>query len=150
MRILTFLLLAGCSRDEPATDEDSSTPEPVVVVPTLAVSSPERGSFVDGGSIKLSGAIAAGSAKLAGLTLGGTDVPVASDGSFSLPIGLSPGINIFGLRAVDEGGERAVDGRAHRARAHIHTHARYQTFPYTRMSHAYLSAYGEGNSTCLW
>ena len=112
MRILTFLLLAGCSRDEPATDEDSSTPEPVVVVPTLAVSSPERGSFVDGGSIKLSGAIAAGSAKLAGLTLGGTDVPVASDGSFSLPIGLSPGINIFGLRAVDEGGERAVDGRA--------------------------------------
>jgi hypothetical protein len=113
MRILTVLLLCACSRDEqPATDEVTE-PEPVVVLPTLTVSSPERGSFVEAGSVELSGVVGAGSAALAGLKLNGTtSISLASDGAFSAPIGLSPGINILGLRAEDLGGERAVDGRA--------------------------------------
>ena len=113
MRILTILLLGACSKDEQLSEPDDTTPEPVVVLPTLAVSSPERGIFIDASSVKLSGSVGAGSSALDGLTLNGsTAIPLTSDGAFSEPIGLSPGINIFGLRAEDDGGERAVDGRA--------------------------------------
>ena len=113
MRILTVLLLGACSKDEPEASSDTTEPVPVVVIPTLAVSSPERGSFVDAGSVKLAGSAGQGSAALDGLTLNGaTAISLGSDGAFSAPIGLSPGINIFGLRLEDAGGERAVDGRA--------------------------------------
>ena len=113
MRILTPLLLAACSRGEPHVEDEASSPEPAVVLPALGVSSPERGSFIDAGTVALAGAVEPGSAALERLTLNGsTDVALSADGTFSTTVGLNPGINIFGLRAEDAGGERAVDGRA--------------------------------------
>ncbi|MFT5683626.1 MAG: hypothetical protein ACI8RZ_004558, partial [Myxococcota bacterium] len=113
MRILTVLLLGGCSGNEPTTEEEVTTPQPVVVLPELSVTSPARGAFVEASSVELSGSVGSGSAVLDGLTLNGdTDLALSSDGAFSVPVGLTPGINILGLRAEDVGGERAVDGRA--------------------------------------
>jgi hypothetical protein len=113
MRILTFLLLASCTRNSPSVEADGTPPEPVVDLPVLAVTSPERGRFIESGSVRLEGSVEQGSAVLDRLTLNGdTDLSLSSDGTFSTPVSLSPGINILSLRTEDLGGERAVDGRA--------------------------------------
>lgn len=113
MRIFIIMLLGACSGDEPAPEDGFTMPQAVVVLPSLEVQSPERAAFIGASTLALSGAVEAGSAALDRLTLNSdTDIPLSSDGAFSVPIGLSPGINIFSLRAEDLGGERAVDGRA--------------------------------------
>ena len=75
MRILTLLLLVACSRGELLVEEEATPPEPVVVIPALGVTSPERGSFIEAGSVKLAGSVEQGSAALDRLTLNGsTDI----------------------------------------------------------------------------
>jgi hypothetical protein len=83
-----------------------------VELPTLEVSSPERAIFVGEDSVLLAGQATAGTAPLTSLTLNDEPIDLAADGSFSHRFTPEPGIAILGLRLEDEGGERAVDGRA--------------------------------------
>lgn len=113
MRIFSIMLLGACSQDESAPEDGFTTPQAVVVLPSLEVQSPERAAFIGASSLALSGTVGAGSTALQRLTFNSdTDISFSSDGAFSVPVGLSPGINIFSLRAEDLGGQRAVDGRA--------------------------------------
>ncbi len=110
--MLLVPLLLACSSDETAPDAQAASPEAVVVIPVMTVSSPERGSFTSGGSAQLTGQVEAGTYALEALTLNGAALSMTSDGAFDVPLGLEPGINILGLRVEDAEGERAVDGRA--------------------------------------
>jgi hypothetical protein len=110
---LSLLTVIGCSRDDFDTDDSFTGPVAAVPVePTMSITSPPRGHFAPDGSVDVSGSILASSAPLSTLTLNDTSVAVDGSGAFSTPLSLSPGINVLSLRAEDEDGGRAVDGRA--------------------------------------
>jgi hypothetical protein len=56
--------------------------------------------------------VTSGSAPVRSLALNGESIPLDEAGQFSSSIQLEPGINVLGLRAEDDEGGRAVDGRA--------------------------------------
>lgn len=115
MIILLSLLLAcgGDKADEPDADLDVVEPAAVPVdLPQLRINSPERASFDTSGSGKIEGQVAPGSAPISQVLVDGSPVGTEADGSFSKNVDWTPGIQIISARVEDEGGERAVDGRA--------------------------------------
>lgn len=111
--ILSALLLFGCQRgDQEGSGLPTEAELAVLVQPSMDVASPSRVVFAPGGAVTVSGSVTSGSAPVRSLALNGESIPLDETGQFSSSIQLEPGINVLGLRAEDDEGGRAVDGRA--------------------------------------
>ncbi len=85
--------------------------EPLKAPPSILNVQPPRGAFVDELAVVLSGETRAGTAPVSAVSVSGTNA--ARDGDrFTHSMALRPGVNVIGLRAEADDGERAVDGRA--------------------------------------
>ena len=84
-------------------------------LPVLKVDYPQRASFDRSGSGMVEGRIDTDGSAVEQLTINGESVPVNDDGSFMMPVGWKPGIQILGTRVESVNGERATDGRAFHA-----------------------------------
>jgi hypothetical protein len=92
--------LLGCSAAEQVTD----TP------PILEITTPQRGTFSDAGEVMVSGRVTdEGPVRV---TLDGTDISVAADGTFNTTITVEAGISIIETHAIDAAGNDVRDVRA--------------------------------------
>lgn len=91
-----ILLAAACT----------SGPEDTVA-PTLLITSPERGTMSDSGTVTVTGETDATE-----VTIAGQAVEVAADGTFSQEIALTSGIRVIETIAKDPSGNQARDVRA--------------------------------------
>jgi hypothetical protein len=80
--------------------------------PLINLGSPERGSWVSGTSSTVSGAVSDAVSPVDSLTIQGTAVTFASDGSFSTAVTWEEGINLLESEAVDADGNTSTDTRA--------------------------------------
>ncbi len=116
--MLTLLaFLAACEPDgadsaQTESVQEDANEEPADVVPALAVNYPERASFVNTGSGTVFGKVERGTAAITEVSVNGQAALVAQDGSFALEMPWASGIQLLGIRAEDESGQRAVDGRS--------------------------------------
>jgi len=94
-----LLALAACTSSPAKT-----------VAPTLEVTTPARGTTVDGGMVTVSGTATASGAMT--VTVDGEEVPVGKDGSFSTQIAVQPGIQVIETHAIDRAGHDVRDTRA--------------------------------------
>ena len=78
--------------------------------PTLEITSPQRGTTVDGASVTVTGTATGGE----GLTVSvnNTAVPLAKDGSFTATVQATPGISVIETHAHDKAGHDVRDVRA--------------------------------------
>ncbi|MGN6105285.1 MAG: hypothetical protein ACTHU0_09295 [Kofleriaceae bacterium] len=96
---LLGLGLAGC-----AANSDGDAP------PTLEITSPQRGTFTSDDAITVTGRVRdEGPVQL---SINGTEVVPAADGSFTATIPVAPGIAFLETRAVDRAGQAVRDVRA--------------------------------------
>jgi hypothetical protein len=104
MRRLSILLLGlgACT----SSSKDSTTD----TAPTLEITSPTRGTTVDGASVMVTGT-ATDDGEVT-VTVNGTDTPVAADGSFTASVRLTGGISIIETHAIDTTGHDVRDVRA--------------------------------------
>lgn len=106
MRVLAAALLSaaslvaiGCSSDGPDTP------------PTLEVTSPARGTLADSDVVMVTGHVTDTEGKVK-VTVGGQDVAVAKDGTFSASVPVTAGIALIETHAIDKGGNDVRDVRA--------------------------------------
>ncbi|MBT9555154.1 MAG: hypothetical protein IV100_03950 [Myxococcales bacterium] len=97
--------------DAASTDGADVAVEPPKSPPSIENVDPPRGAFVDELSVTLSGETRPGTAPISAVSVSGTDATRDGD-RFSHAIALRPGVNVIGVRAEADDGERAVDGRA--------------------------------------
>jgi hypothetical protein len=92
----------ACIEDAPAVCDD------VVAwcdgsAPVLVVTYPERGATLDGSrTVVVTGNVTDAAGGLAGLTINGSAVTVASDGTFQFPMTANQGINFIDVQAQDK------------------------------------------------
>jgi hypothetical protein len=116
--MMLLLLALACSTEPVSSNGDDGptladdVPPEIPVLPVLTVTLPERGAFVGEAGVQLAGHVEAGSAPLTTLTLDGQSIELDESGGFDQAVDWAPGINILSVRVEDEGGQRAVDGRA--------------------------------------
>ena len=115
--MITFLsLLLACGEPETnksqAAEPEVASTAGVVDLPLLRVEQPERASFDTSAGGPITGQVASGTSPIAKVLVNGEVVGTERDGSFSQQVTWEPGIQLIGVRVEDEGGERAVDGRA--------------------------------------
>src|SRR5688572_27424995 len=91
LALLGMLAIAGCPRPR----REPPPPPPPQAVPALTVTSPERGSFVEGDRLVVSGR-AQGR-----VTVNGVAATVAADGAFSAEIPVARGLVIVETHAID-------------------------------------------------
>ena len=92
-----------------AGSEDTAT---VAAPPILTVTSPARGEWlVPGAPVQVAGTAVATTAAVSRVLVGPAEVTVAGD-AFQTTVSPVPGVNVIGIRAEAEDGERTVDGRA--------------------------------------
>ncbi|MDB4953847.1 MAG: hypothetical protein JWO36_1416 [Myxococcales bacterium] len=78
--------------------------------PTLEITAPQRGTQSDGASVTVTGNVHDdGTVRV---TVNGTDVTPATDGSFTTTVTVPPGIGIIETHAIDNGGHDVRDVRA--------------------------------------
>ncbi|HUS28558.1 MAG TPA: hypothetical protein VMZ53_08615 [Kofleriaceae bacterium] len=102
MRVLAAALLfsvVACS------SEEADKP------PVLEVSSPARGTVADAETVTVTGHVTDDHAGVK-VTIAGTEVAVAADGSFSASVPVPPGIAIIETHAIDKGGNDVRDVRS--------------------------------------
>jgi len=106
---MLWILIACASFKK--TNEEEPTPEPeeevVLVPPTLSITSPVRGEFING-AISVEGSVENGSSSISRLLLNQEEVDL-DNGSFSFLVPGNPGINLLNFRSEAEDGERSVD-----------------------------------------
>ena len=95
-----LVALAACS----TAAQKSSAPD---APPTLVITSPARGTTVDGASVRVTGTTTAPT-----ITINNAGVPVAVDGSFSAQVSVAPGIALIETHAIDTHGDDVRDVRA--------------------------------------
>jgi hypothetical protein len=96
---MVFSGLVGCSAAQ-STD----------TAPTLEVTSPQRGTQSDTATVTVSGTVHDdGPVRV---TVNGTAVTPAADGSFTTTVGMTPGIGIIETHAIDTNGHDVRDVRA--------------------------------------
>lgn len=97
--LVCALVLVACSAkprpEPPAGGGDGQPPQPAP--PTFEVLGPARGSFVETGSVMVSGRAAA----TARVTVNGTAIDVAPDGNFAVRIEVPRGLSIIETHAID-------------------------------------------------
>lgn len=113
--------LFGCSQEPKNSQQEYPEVESIDIVenPILIGDQPERGVFVSGPTVVVSGKVKRGSSEIEELTLNGTSLDVSSEGQFTHDESLSSGIHQLMLRAEAEDGGRAVSARSIYA-GHIH------------------------------
>jgi hypothetical protein len=94
-----LLTVVGCSSDEPDK------------APVLEITSPARGTLADAETITVTGHVTDDHAGVR-VTVAGTDVAVAADGSFSAEVAVVPGVDIIETHAIDKGGNDVRDVRS--------------------------------------
>jgi hypothetical protein len=100
---IVCVILLGCSTDDPSGGAGSE------VLPTLEVTSPQRGTFATGESVTVSGNVSGDHVQL---SVNGQNVEPNSDGSFSTAVRVTDGIAIFETQAKDKAGHEVQDVRA--------------------------------------
>ena len=112
------LALGGCdTTDDPAPFDaggavDAGPVGPKPTPPRLSGVLPARGAwFALGDSVMVSGTVAATTAPIESVAVGGTEAE-RSGASFATTVEPVPGINLVGVRVESSDGERTVDGRA--------------------------------------
>jgi hypothetical protein len=95
-----LLVLAACS-------SAATSPAAPDAAPTLVITSPARGTTVDGSSVTVTGTTTAPI-----LTINHAGVTVAADGSFSADVPVTPGIALIETHAIDHAGNDVRDVRA--------------------------------------
>ncbi|HEX4449898.1 MAG TPA: hypothetical protein VH143_03455 [Kofleriaceae bacterium] len=103
-RLCILALAAGCGNATTKPDEPTSAPG-------LIITSPARGTNVDGGSVTVTGT-ATVSTGTPTVTINSAGVAVGSDGSFSADVQVAPGISLIETHAIDETGSDTRDVRA--------------------------------------
>lgn len=93
--------IVGCSTADGVVDEP----------PTLEVTSPERGTTSDDRSVTVTGRATDGG-KPVRVSVNGTAVTPAADGSFSATVAVESGISVIETHAIDDGGNDVRDVRA--------------------------------------
>ena len=107
---LGLVVVAACAKPRPP---EPPKPEPLPVVdlaPELAIVQPERGTFVDGETLVVAGHAHDDAAVR--VTVNGVDAPLAADGSFSVTLGVAPGMTIVATHALDATGHDVRDVRS--------------------------------------
>lgn len=99
--LLVALGFAGCSA---ALDDAEG------VAPTIEITSPQRGTQIDGSTVTVTGVVKDDGPVT--LTVAGTAVTPAADGSFSATITVSPGLELIETHATDRSGNASRDVRA--------------------------------------
>ena len=99
LAVAMFSVLAGC-----AASDDSP--------PTLAVTSPERGTMAAGSTVTVEGRVVDDAPGNVQVTVNGVAASVAADGSFTAALSLAPGIEVIETIATDTAGNRQRDVRA--------------------------------------
>src|SRR5688572_11048262 len=102
LAITGLLAIAACPRPRP---EPPPVPNPQEV-PALAVTAPERGTFVEGDKLAVTGR-ARGR-----VTVNGVAATVAPDGTFLAEIAVTRGLAILETHAIDSDGNDTRDVRA--------------------------------------
>src|SRR5262249_22629512 len=96
-----LLVIAGCASDGSGPD----------TAPTLAISSPDRGTSADGGTVTVSGTVKDDRPGVR-VTVNGMEQTVGTDGTFTATVQVDPGIGIVETHAIDKGGHDVRDVRA--------------------------------------
>src|SRR5690348_7869823 len=78
--------------------------------PTLQVDAPARGTTIDGATVTVSGSAHDDGAVR--VTVNGSEVPLAKDGTFSTTVTLDAGISVIETHAIDKTGHDVRDTRA--------------------------------------
>jgi hypothetical protein len=100
--VTALLVVAGITAC--ASSKSTDTP------PTLQVDAPARGTTVDGATVTVSGSAHDDGAVR--VTVNGTEVPLAKDGTFTTTVTLDPGISVIETHAIDKTGHDVRDTRA--------------------------------------
>jgi hypothetical protein len=87
-----------------------ASPKGVDTPPTLTLTSPARGTSVDGTTVTVTGTATADGAVR--VTVNGNDVAVAKDGTFTTSVTVDPGITVIETHAIDKTGHDIRDTRA--------------------------------------
>ncbi|MBA3542693.1 MAG: hypothetical protein H0T79_23960 [Deltaproteobacteria bacterium] len=104
------LVLAACAKPRPP-EPPKPEPTPVVdIVPELAIVQPERGVFVEGGTLVVTGRAHDDAAVR--VTVNGVDATVAPDGSFTATLDVPAGLTILETHAIDTTGHDVRDVRS--------------------------------------
>ena len=106
-RVIAFAVLAGC----PTPGVEPQKPQPTGdTVPELIVNGPERGTFVDGGTVVVSGRVRDDGAVR--VTVNGVAATVSADGAFTAELAVPRGLTIVETHAIDTTGHDVRDVRA--------------------------------------
>ncbi len=109
MRWIAACVLTACAGSAPARVEPPRPP-PIDVAPTLALTTPARGAFVDGSAVVVGGVARDDGAVR--VTVNGVEVAVAPDGTFSASVVVTSGIAVLETHAIDRTGHDVRDVRA--------------------------------------
>lgn len=101
---LTITALAVCAFSGCSAEQSEDLP------PVLEITSPERGSQLEGNTVTVTGIVKDDGAVR--VTVAGTEVTPAADGSFSATITVTPGIDLIESHAIDGSGNDVRDVRA--------------------------------------
>jgi hypothetical protein len=104
MRVTIAALIAASACSGAQSKQGSDTP------PVLQVTSPTRGTTTDGTMVTVTGTVTDDGP--VHVTVQGTDVTPASDGSFTTTISVPPGLSLIETHAIDKGGHDVRDVRA--------------------------------------
>jgi len=110
MRWMLPVAIAACShpRQEPREPQPADGPTGDVE-PTLEITAPARGTFVDDGALQVSGRVRDdGPVKV---TINGTPAAVAADGTFAAALQLPRGLAVLEVHAIDATGHDVRDVR---------------------------------------
>ena len=88
-----------------------SSSQPPATAPALVVASPARGTTSDGNAISVAGTATGGSGALA-VTVNGTQVTPAPDGSWTTVVTVPAGLSLLETHAIDRAGHDVRDVRA--------------------------------------
>jgi len=102
MRGLTAIVLFAAACSSAGTTDD--------LPPTLEISSPQRGTFSDATEVTVTGRVADEGPVT--VTVNGTSVTPAEDGSFTATIAVEPGVAFLETHAIDRAGNDVRDVRA--------------------------------------
>jgi hypothetical protein len=95
----------GDSGDSDGGDSNDNAP------PTLEVTTPERGTLTDSGTVVVSGRATDAETKIEEVTVNGTAAQLRSDGTFETSILVGDGITLIETVARDAGGNETTDAR---------------------------------------
>ncbi len=102
------VLLSGCT----GTVMDQGPGSSDKVAPQLTITSPDRGTLLEGGEVVVRGQVADLDSGIGEVAVNGVAAQVASDGTFTATLTVPPGITVLETIARDRAGNQSRDVRA--------------------------------------